>query len=91
MINQAKLKKAEFIDIIRNAAKDGQSLNDFCEAILSDAEFETLSIRMEMFKQLIAGIGQREVAKDLGAGIETVNRAAKAIRDYPIIKKLIKL
>ena len=91
MINQTKLKKEEFIDSVRFASKDRQSLCDFFEAVLSDAEFETLSIRMEMFKRLTAGEGQREIAKDLGAGIETVNRAAKALRDYPIIKKLIKL
>ncbi|EPJ43737.1 MAG: anthranilate synthase [Osedax symbiont Rs2] len=50
------------------------------DIILTDKEHEDVDKRLQIFQQLETHVPQREVSANLGVGIATVTRGAKAMR-----------
>jgi len=50
------------------------------DIILTDKEHEDVDKRLQIFHQLETHVPQREVSANLGVGIATVTRGAKAMR-----------
>ncbi|MBA4503746.1 Trp family transcriptional regulator [Marinobacterium marinum] len=48
--------------------------------LLTPAELTEVSNRLQILRMLEAGIPQREIAKQLGVGIATVTRGARALK-----------
>ncbi len=52
----------------------------FLSSILTSSELDELPKRLEIVKQLKAGISQHQIAKNLGVGVATVTRGSKEIK-----------
>lgn len=66
-----------------------EELNHFLSGILTVKELSDLENRLAILQALIDGETQRKVTEDLGVGIATVTRGAKALQDEDF-KKLLK-
>lgn len=62
------------------AADSTQAMVSKLEALLTPSEIRSISMRLEIAKQLQAGIPQREIAKRLGVGIATVTRGSRELK-----------
>lgn len=70
--------------------KDQEHLEKSLEDILTPAEIVTIAERIEILRQLKAGISQREVAEKLGVSITTVTRGNRILKyENPTIDKYI--
>lgn len=67
---------------------DKQQLADIIEALMTKKEQQELQNRLKIFALLEQGVTQREISAQLGVGIATVSRGAKAYQQYPIEKLL---
>jgi Trp operon repressor len=52
----------------------------FLEALLTPDELDDLGKRLQIFKRLLKGESQREIAKDLKIAIATVERGASELK-----------
>lgn len=52
----------------------------FLKNILTPADLEEISLRLQIFKLLCKGLPQREVAENLGVSIGTVSRGARELK-----------
>lgn len=60
---------------------DDQKLAEaFLRNILTPADLEEISVRLQIFKLLFKGIPQREVAEKLGVSIGTVSRGSRELK-----------
>ncbi|EXJ11001.1 Trp operon repressor [Nitrincola nitratireducens] len=50
------------------------------ESLLTPAELNEIPKRLQILKMLQAGIPQRKIAEQLGVGIATVSRGARALK-----------
>jgi TrpR family trp operon transcriptional repressor len=51
------------------------------ESLLTPAEYQEISKRLQIFKLLNEGVAHRKIAEQLGVGIATVSRGSRALRD----------
>ncbi|WP_320822389.1 Trp family transcriptional regulator [Reinekea sp.] len=51
------------------------------EQLLTPSEYEEIVKRLQIFRMLAQGIPQRKIAEQLGVGIATVSRGARALKD----------
>ncbi|WP_127558380.1 Trp family transcriptional regulator [Saccharospirillum alexandrii] len=51
------------------------------ESLLTPAEYQEISKRLQIFKLLNEGVAHRKIAELLGVGIATVSRGSRALRD----------
>lgn len=71
---------------VKELAKAIVSINDaklaeaFLRNILTPADLEEISLRLQIFKLLFKGIPQREVAEKLGVSIGTVSRGSRELK-----------
>lgn len=49
-------------------------------ALLTPAEFDEVTKRLQIFKMLQQGIPQRQISDTLGVGIATVTRGSRALK-----------
>jgi len=78
-MNTRQKSKKRLIDTlcrINDAAEMEQAL----DAILTAKEQEEVENRLLIFKMLMDGVPQREIAAQLGVGIATVTRGANAMK-----------
>lgn len=68
----------EFINIVA-AIEDAEMLEDFLVGITTEKERSELAQRVEIVKQLLGGIPQQQIAKNLGVGVATVTRGSKEL------------
>lgn len=61
------------------AQQQPEALDLALARLLTPAEYLEISKRLQIFKQLDAGIAQRRIAQNLGVGIATVSRGARAL------------
>ena len=73
--------KKELVRVINQAAKIGE-LDGFLRYILSPAEFEEVSLRLQVGEALLKGKTQREIAKKFKMGVMTVSRCARAVKEH---------
>ncbi|MCJ8298471.1 MAG: trp operon repressor [Pseudomonadales bacterium] len=59
---------------------DPSEMQAVMDIILTDKEHEDVDKRLQIFHQLEEHVPQREVSANLGVGIATVTRGAKAMR-----------
>jgi TrpR family trp operon transcriptional repressor len=62
------------------AAKDREALLQLLQSLLTPAELSEIPKRLQILKRLQAGEPQRRIAEDLGVGIATVSRGARALK-----------
>lgn len=60
--------------------KTSQDVREFLQGILTPKELLEISTRLEIVKQLKAGIPQHKIAENLGVGVATVTRGSKEIQ-----------
>jgi len=78
MPNNAVYKKE--LVLVLSGIEDPALMRVFLEDLLSPAEFTEIAKRLELVRQLDAGISQREIAESLGVGIATVTRGSRALK-----------
>lgn len=61
-----------------------EEIPQFLAAFFTSAERHQLQERLEIFRRLAAGQPQRQVATEVGCGIATVTRGAKAYREHQL-------
>ncbi len=59
--------------------QDKEVLEDFRVGVTTPKERQEFVMRIEIIKQLIAGVPQGKIASDLGVGIATVTRGSKEL------------
>ena len=69
----------ELIKTIRRL-KDDKQADAFLQNILTPTEYEEIARRLQIFKHLIKGTSQREVAKKLNVSIATISRGARELK-----------
>lgn len=62
------------------ALKDAQVAEDFLHNILTPKELEEIARRLQIFKLLLDGKPQREIAKELGVSIGTISHGSREIK-----------
>lgn len=70
--------QAELIDHLL-AQQTPEAMANALHKLLTDAEFSEVIKRLQIFKMLEAGVPQRQIAQQLGVGIATVSRGARAL------------
>lgn len=61
-------------------AEDHKALNERLTNLLTPAEFNEISKRLQILEMLEAGTPQRQIAEELGVGIATVTRGSRALQ-----------
>jgi TrpR family transcriptional regulator, trp operon repressor len=65
-------------------------VTDFFSDIFTPSEVAKIVERWQIFKLLHSGMSQREVQRELGVGIMTVTRGAKALREASgVLRKIL--
>lgn len=57
------------------------AMDSALESLLTPAEYQEISKRLQIFKLLNDGVAHRKIAELLGVGIATVSRGSRALRD----------
>ena len=60
--------------------QERDSLEQALRDLLTPAELTEVCNRLQILRMLEAGVPQREIAKQLGVGIATVTRGARALK-----------
>ena len=60
--------------------RERDSLEQALRDLLTPAELAEVCNRLQILRMLEAGVPQREIAKQLGVGIATVTRGARALK-----------
>lgn len=79
-MNTRKTPYKELIDLLCRIS-DPKEMEAALDAILTPREADELENRLQIFRMLLQGIPQREIATRLNAGIATVTRGAAALRN----------
>lgn len=62
------------------AAKNQASMAECLNQLLTPTELEEVAKRLQIITMLEAGMPQRKIAEQLGVGIATVSRGARALK-----------
>lgn len=63
---------------------DSAEIEKLLSALLTDKEQHDIANRIRIFDLLDRGITQREIAEQLGVGIATVSRGARAMQNHDV-------
>ena len=63
---------------------DSADIDKLLSALLTDKEQHDIANRIRIFDLLERGVTQREISEQLGVGIATVSRGAKAIQSHDV-------
>jgi TrpR family trp operon transcriptional repressor len=63
------------------AVQTPDAMEEALRSLLTPAEFAEITKRLQILRMLEAGHPQRKVAEELGVGIATVTRGAKALKE----------
>lgn len=66
------------------ACTDRSDIEALLYALLTDKERQDIANRIRIFDLLARGVTQREIAEQLGVGIATVSRGAKAAQSQDV-------
>lgn len=64
--------------------QETSEIDDLFAALLTDKEQQDIANRIRIFDLLEQGVTQREIAEQLGVGIATVSRGAKAMQKHDL-------
>ena len=78
-------------ELIHNLAEiqTDKNMRRFLDILLTPSEFDEFSRRLQILKRLIKGKTQREIAKDFGVCIATVERGAGELNKKTKVKGII--
>ena len=62
-------------------AENRQEMDHCLHQLLTPTEYEEVVKRLQIFNMLKAGVPQRKIAEQLGVGIATVSRGARALKE----------
>lgn len=65
---------------IFQAIRDEKELLELLGAIFTPSELTTLGERVRIVERLLAGETQRDIAKNIGAGLSTVSRGSRELK-----------
>lgn len=68
----------DFINIV-TSIQDTKMMEDFLVGITTEKERSEMTQRIEIVKQLLDGVSQQQIAKNLGVGVATVTRGSKEL------------
>lgn len=60
--------------------KTKAEMRDFLLGILTPAELVEIPTRLQIVKKLKQGVGQHQIAQELGVGVATVTRGSKELQ-----------
>jgi len=60
-----------------------EAMNEALASLLTPAEYQEISKRLQIFKLLREGVPHRKIAETLGVGIATVSRGSRALTALP--------
>lgn len=63
---------------------DSSNIEALLSALLTDREQHEIANRIRIFDLLARGVTQREISEQLGVGIATVSRGAKAMQIHDV-------
>ena len=63
---------------------DSTEIEKLLSALLTDKEQHDIANRIRIFDLLDRGVTQREIAEQLGVGIATVSRGARAMQNHDV-------
>ena len=63
---------------------DSSDIEALLSALLTDREQHEIANRIRIFDLLARGVTQREISEQLGVGIATVSRGAKAMQTHDV-------
>ena len=85
----AKKYENELIDLLSGIAVN-HTMSDTLSNLLTPQEFEEMALRLQIFKGLVKGKSQRQLAKDLNVSLATVSRGSRELKyGKPGIKKVL--
>ncbi|MGP9497176.1 MULTISPECIES: Trp family transcriptional regulator [unclassified Halomonas] len=61
------------------AIDSSEAMNEALESLLTPAEYQEISKRLQIFNLLRDGVPHRKIAELLGVGIATVSRGSRAL------------
>lgn len=73
--------KKELLRLLREIAKEPDTLDAFLVDILTPVEYNEIARRWQIVKQLSRKVPQRKIAKDLHVGVATITRGARELLD----------
>mgnify|MGYP000253525243 FL=1 len=79
-MNTSNTEKAELLEHLL-AAQSKKDMDHRLEQLLTPTEYEEVVKRLQIFKMLADGLPQRKIAEQLGVGIATVSRGARALKN----------
>jgi TrpR family trp operon transcriptional repressor len=71
----------ELVGILREQARDKQTLQDFLSDLLTPVERREMATRWQIVKLLSDGVTHRGVADKLNVSIATVTRGSRALQE----------
>lgn len=77
--DEDRLHKAELIQLLLSRSS-ADEMDAALATLLTPAEYQEISKRLQIFKLLKAGVPQRKIAEQLGVGIATVSRGSRAMQ-----------
>lgn len=66
------------------SCRDSAAIDELFTALLTDKEQFEIANRIRIFDLLARGVTQREISEQLGVGIATVSRGAKAMQSHDV-------
>ncbi|MDP3724947.1 MAG: Trp family transcriptional regulator [Nanoarchaeota archaeon] len=73
--------REDLLEIMQRAARDTDLLDAFLCDILTPREYRDIARRLQIVKELKKGISHREIAKNLGVGVATIERGVRVIEN----------
>ncbi|NYS76330.1 MULTISPECIES: Trp family transcriptional regulator [Halomonadaceae] len=72
-------------ELIRHllAIDSPKAMDEALASLLTPAEYQEISKRLQIFKLLREGVPHRKIAETLGVGIATVSRGSRALTTLP--------
>lgn len=63
-----------------------EAMHEALAGLLTPAEYQEISKRLQIFKLLQDGVPHRKIAETLGVGIATVSRGSRALLSSPSLR-----
>lgn len=80
--------KKELLEVLTSISSR-KEMNTFLEGLLTPSEIEDVSTRLQVVKDIDAGLPQREIAKKYGVGIATVTRGSRVLSSNSGFTKIL--
>ena len=80
----SSLPAYDYLVELLSQTDDSDFIREILAALLTEKEQKEIANRIRIFDLLERGITQREISEQLGVGIATVSRGAKAMQSHDV-------